>query len=194
MSGASEPIRNQRPLSHEPCDHDPGMDQLGVSARALARRGAVGAKLGAGGHRWLPDVQPPALDGSPGVGGHTSADLVDYQPRPQGHDPGIDRDDLPRAGPARGRDPLAGMAGHLIAAQQGPASSGRAGRGTRWDRPCRGRRRGGGWAGVAAGHQEQPSGDRTYQRRGRRPEAASVASADRHVIVLSRTTCGQVRP
>src|SRR5215207_11251168 len=78
----------------------------------------------AGGHRWLPDIQPPPLDRPPGVGGHPRADLIDHQPRPQGHHRGIDRDRLPRAGPARGRHPLARMTAHLEDAKRNPMGAG----------------------------------------------------------------------
>jgi hypothetical protein len=142
------------------------------------------AKPRAGGRRWLPDIQSPTPDAPPGVGGHTRADLVDHQPRPHRHHPGIDRDGLPGARPTRGRDPLARMAGHLKAAKQGPASSGRAGRRHRLHRPGRARRQGGGRVGVAAGRKEHPTGDRAEQRHGRRQQATSVSSADRHVIVV----------
>jgi hypothetical protein len=142
------------------------------------------AKPRAGGRRRLPDIQSPTPDAPPGVGGHTRADLVDHQPRPHRHHPGIDRDGLPGARPTRGRDPLARMAGHLKAAKQGPASSGRAGRRHRLHRPGRGRRQGGGRVGVAAGRQEHPTGDRAEQRHGRRQQATSVSSTDRHVSVV----------
>jgi hypothetical protein len=114
------------------------------------------AKPRAGGRRWLPDIQSPTPDAPAGVGGNTRADLVDHQPRPHRHHPGIDRDDLPGARPTRGRDPLARMAGHLKAAKHGPASSGRAGRRHRLHRPGRTRRQGGGRVGVAAGRRSTP--------------------------------------
>jgi hypothetical protein len=148
------------------------------------------AKPGAGGRRWLPDIQPSTPDAPAGVGGHPRADPFDHQPRPQRHHLGIDRDGLPGAGPARGRDALARVAGHLEAAKQGPASTGHTGRRRRLHRPGRGRR-GRGRGGVTAGRQEHPTRDRDQQRRGRRRQAASVSSTDRHVIVLSRTAPGR---
>ena len=135
----------------------------------------------AGGHRWLPDIQPPTPDGPAGVGSHPRAELVDHQPRPQRHHPGIDRDGLPGAGPARGRDPLARMAAHLENAKLGPTGAGRGRRRGRGSRPgCswrRGRRR---IRGIA-GHQEDFSSDSAEYSHGWHPQAASVSSADRHV-------------
>jgi hypothetical protein len=140
----------------------------------------------AGGHRWLPDIQPPTLDGPAGVSGHPRADLIDHQPRPQGHHPGIDRDGLPRGGPARGRNPLAGMAAHLKDAKLGPTGAGRARRRPRGSRPgCtwrRGRRRIRG----TAGDQEDCSRDGVEYSNGWRPQAASVSSRGWHVMVLGQ--------
>jgi hypothetical protein len=138
----------------------------------------------AGGHRWLPDIQPPTLDRPAGVGGYPRADLIDHQPCPQGHHLWIDRDRLPGAGPARGRDPLARMAAHLKDAKLDPASAGRARQGHRRCGPGRARRRGRGGVRGAAGRQEDPAGDRAQQRNARRSQTASVTSADRHGIVM----------
>jgi hypothetical protein len=173
------------------------------SLQPRTRDGRLGHRLGclpdaqlptteprAGGHRWLPNIQPPTLDGSAGVGGHPRADLVDHQPRPQGHHPGIDRDGLPGAGPARGRDPLARMAAHLEDAKLNPAGAFRARRRARGGRPGRIWRRGRGWVRGTAGHQEHSTSDRAEQRNGWRPQAASVSSADRHVMALLQRVSG----
>jgi hypothetical protein len=144
------------------------------------------AEPGAGGRRWFPDIQPPTLDGPAGVGGHPRADLIDHQPRPQGHDLGIDRDRLPGARPARGRDALARVAAYLEDAKLHPASAGRIRRRQRLRRPGRARRGSRGWGCVTAGRQEDPTHDSTEQRRGRYPHAASGSSADRHVVRLQR--------
>jgi hypothetical protein len=142
------------------------------------------AKPRAGGRRWLPDIQSPTPDAPPGVGGHTRADLVDHQPRPQGHHPGIDRDGLPGAGPARGRNPLARMAAHLEDAKLGPTGARRTRRRGRGGRPGCPRRRGRGRVRGSAGRQEDSTRDRSEQRNRWRPQAGSVSSADRHVLVL----------
>ena len=109
-----------------PATTDLGIDCLGRRLGCLPDAKLPAAEPRAGGHRWLPDIQPPSLDRPAGAGGHPRADRVDHQPRPQGHDSGIDRDGLPGAGPARSRDPLAGMAAHLEDAKLDPASAGRA--------------------------------------------------------------------
>jgi hypothetical protein len=137
----------------------------------------------AGGRRRLPDVQPPTRDAPAGVGGHPRADLLDHQARAQGHDPGIDRDRLPGAVRARGRDALARLAGHLEDAKQGPASGGPAGRRSRVDRAggaCRSR----GWAGGPAGRQPGPTRERAEQRNGRRRQAASASMVGGQCAVL----------
>jgi hypothetical protein len=138
------------------------------------------AKPRAGGRRWLPDVQPPTLDGSSRVGRHPRADLIDHQPPPQRHHLWIDRDRLPRAGPARGRDPLARMAGHLEDAELYPSSAGGARRRQVLPGPGRARWCGRGRVPATTGGQEDPTSDSTEQCNPRCLHAAAVASADQH--------------
>jgi hypothetical protein len=82
----------------------------------------------------LPDIQPPTPNASAGVGG-TRVPTPSITSRvPNGTTRGstetVSREvGLPKAGP------LARVAGHLEAAKQGPASSGRAGRPTQGGRP-----------------------------------------------------------
>jgi hypothetical protein len=158
----------------------PANERLGRRLGCLPDAKLPAAKPRAGGRRWLPDVQPPTLDGSPRVGGHPRADLVDHQPRVQGHYLWIDRDRLPRAEPARGRDPLARMAGHLEDAELYPSSAGGARRRQFLPGPGRAQWWGRGRVPSTAGGQEDPSSDCAEQGNPRCPHAAAVASADRH--------------
>jgi hypothetical protein len=167
-----------------PWSHGPETDRLRCRLGCLPDAELPATELPAGGHRWLPDIQPPTPDGPAGVGGHPSADLIDHQPRPQRHHPGIDRDGLPRARRAGGRDPPARMAAHLEDAKLGPAGAGCARRRARGGRPGRTWWRGRGRVRGTAGHHEDSTSDRPEQRNGCRPPAASVASTDRHVLVL----------
>jgi hypothetical protein len=96
--------------------------------------------------------------------------------------------DRPRRSPGswacRGRDPLARMAAHLEDAKLGPTGAGRGRRRVRGSRPGWSWRRGRRRVCGTAGHQEDSSSDGAEHSNGWRPQAASVSSADRHVMVL----------
>jgi hypothetical protein len=184
-------VEGDQQARHPSVVHQPGTNRIGSRLAHLPDAQLPAAKPRAGSRRWLPDIQPPTPDTPAGVGGQARAHLVDHQPRPQGHHPGIDRDGLPGARSARGRDPLARVAAHLEAAKQDCTSTGCAGRRTRGGRPGGARRRGRERVCVAAGRQEDPTGDSAEQRRGQRPQAASVSSAD-HRPVWDHA--GRVRP